>query len=107
MLLFEGRMTRALLQVLRLAMADANLAANEVSGIEMHGTGTALGDPIEIGALMAVFEGKLLSIYYNVSLQDMQDVIMTRNCLDILLRHREALIQPDKQAAINFIEMSF
>lgn len=38
-------------------MVDASVACGEVNGIEMHGTGTALGDPIEIGALMAVFEG--------------------------------------------------
>ena len=81
----QGRMAHALLQVLRLAMADANLAASEVSGIEMHGTGTALGDPIEIGALMAVFEGRLLSICNNTLLQDMQDVILMYNCFDTLL----------------------
>ena len=28
-----------------------------MTGLEMHGTGTALGDPIEIGAAMGVVEG--------------------------------------------------
>ena len=40
-------------------MADARLEPQNVDGIEMHGTGTALGDPIEVGALQAVFEGTL------------------------------------------------
>ena len=44
-------------QVIRLAVADAAVISAEVDSIEMHGTGTALGDPIEIGAIMAVFEG--------------------------------------------------
>ena len=44
------------LQVLRQAVRDANLMAADVGSLEMHGTGTALGDPIEIGALLAVFD---------------------------------------------------
>ena len=40
--------------VLRASLADAALAAIEVSTLEAHGTGTALGDPIEAGALAAV-----------------------------------------------------
>ena len=41
------------------ALNEANLGPNEVTGLEMHGTGTALGDPIEIGAAMGVVKGKL------------------------------------------------
>ncbi|WP_425117462.1 SDR family NAD(P)-dependent oxidoreductase [Archangium violaceum] len=41
--------------VLRRALADARVAPSEVGYIEAHGTGTALGDPIEAGALQAVF----------------------------------------------------
>ena len=40
--------------VLRASLTDAALAAIEVSTLEAHGTGTALGDPIEAGALAAV-----------------------------------------------------
>ncbi|BDA51455.1 probable oleandomycin polyketide synthase, modules 5 and 6 [Coccomyxa sp. Obi] len=41
-------------QVIRAALADAELAAADWTALEMHGTGTALGDPIEIGAASAV-----------------------------------------------------
>jgi len=41
--------------VMREALQRAGLQPHEVSYIEAHGTGTALGDPIEMGALQAVF----------------------------------------------------
>ena len=44
-------------QVMRLAMEDAALLASDISCLEMHGTGTPLGDPIEVGAAAAVFGG--------------------------------------------------
>jgi hypothetical protein len=42
-------------EVLRAALESAGLAPSDVAGISMHGTGTGLGDPIEVGALAAVF----------------------------------------------------
>ncbi|HEY8036308.1 MAG TPA: type I polyketide synthase [Methylobacter sp.] len=42
-------------QVLAEALQSAGLKADQVSYIEAHGTGTSLGDPIEIEALQAVY----------------------------------------------------
>nr|WP_264349531.1 type I polyketide synthase [Streptomyces milbemycinicus] len=42
-------------RVIRAALADARLTADEVDVIEAHGTGTTLGDPIEAGALLATY----------------------------------------------------
>lgn len=44
-------------RVIRLGLQDAHLVAREMQSLEMHGTGTALGDPIEIGAVSAVLLG--------------------------------------------------
>ena len=41
--------------VIRQALAQARLSPRQVSYLEAHGTGTSLGDPIELGALTAVF----------------------------------------------------
>jgi malonyl CoA-acyl carrier protein transacylase len=45
--------------VIRRALRNANVKPSDVTFIETHGTGTPLGDPIEVGALGAVFgEGR-------------------------------------------------
>ena len=41
--------------VIRQALADGGLHPDQISYIEAHGTGTSLGDPIEMGALGQVF----------------------------------------------------
>ena len=42
-------------QVLRAALLDGDVAPGDVGLLQMHGTGTPLGDPIEVGAVAAVF----------------------------------------------------
>jgi len=41
--------------LIRLALADAGLAASDVDVVEGHGTGTRLGDPIEAAAVLATY----------------------------------------------------
>ncbi|MGA5133015.1 type I polyketide synthase [Streptomyces olivoreticuli] len=42
-------------RVIRAALANAQLSADEVDAVEAHGTGTTLGDPIEAQALLATY----------------------------------------------------
>ncbi len=42
-------------RVIRQALQNATVSPSRVGYVETHGTGTALGDPIEVGALGAVF----------------------------------------------------
>lgn len=39
---------------MRAALSIGNVAPAQLGGLQMHGTGTPLGDPIEIGAASAV-----------------------------------------------------
>jgi 3-oxoacyl-(acyl-carrier-protein) synthase/NAD(P)-dependent dehydrogenase (short-subunit alcohol dehydrogenase family)/acyl carrier protein len=43
------------------ALHAAELDTHDLGGLEMHGTGTALGDPIEVGAALAIFSSSALT----------------------------------------------
>jgi acyl transferase domain-containing protein/acyl carrier protein len=47
--------SRAQQRVVRAALANARLSADQVDIVEGHGTGTMLGDPIEVEALLATY----------------------------------------------------
>ncbi|OLF05414.1 hypothetical protein BLA60_36345 [Actinophytocola xinjiangensis] len=51
-------------RVIRAALADAGLSAQDVDVVEAHGTGTVLGDPIEAQALLATYgQGRTTPLY--------------------------------------------
>ncbi|MGD9732148.1 MAG: type I polyketide synthase [Desulfamplus sp.] len=54
-------------KVILSALKDAGLTPADIGFIETHGTGTALGDPIEAEALASVFADKNISFTQNTS----------------------------------------
>ena len=44
----------ALQAVIWAALGDATAQPNEVAALQLHGTGTGLGDPIEVGSAAAL-----------------------------------------------------
>lgn len=50
-------------ELLRQALADARITSEDVSYIEAHGTGTSLGDPIEMNAIASVYGKRSQPLY--------------------------------------------
>ena len=46
-------------EVIKRALEDAGFGPSQIGAVELHGTGTTLGDPIEVGALCAVMSVSL------------------------------------------------
>ncbi|WKD49180.1 SDR family NAD(P)-dependent oxidoreductase [Microbulbifer spongiae] len=51
-------------KVITAALQDAGVSAADISYIEAHGTGTALGDPIEVAALSQAFKEHTAELQY-------------------------------------------
>lgn len=49
---------KAQAELLAAALRDAKVAAKDISFVETHGTGTSIGDPIEVQALLSVLREK-------------------------------------------------
>lgn len=78
------------------ALAMANVSADDISYVETHGTGTAVGDPIEVTALAQAFRGSerrgycgLGSVKSNIGHLDTAAGIASLIKVVQALRHRE------------------
>lgn len=89
--------------VIRTALADAGIASSEIGYLEAHGTGTALGDPIEIAALMEAFADAhpqrcaLGSVKANIG--HLEPAAGLASIIKVLLAFREQEIPPLAQFA--------
>ncbi|WNZ59217.1 beta-ketoacyl synthase N-terminal-like domain-containing protein [Myxococcus sp. MxC21-1] len=87
-------------QVLRAALANANVAPSDVDYIEAHGTGTSLGDPIEVRAVANVLgegrtpEQRLLMGSVKTSIGHLEAAAGIAGLIKVVLAHRHGVIPP-------------
>jgi acyl transferase domain-containing protein/acyl carrier protein len=87
-------------QLLRTALAEAGLTPGEVTVIEAHGTGTTLGDPIEMRAIAAVYgtahdrEHPLLVTSVKTNLGHTEAVAGTAGLLKLVLALQHGVVPP-------------
>ncbi|AGC45620.1 polyketide synthase [Myxococcus stipitatus DSM 14675] len=87
-------------QVLRAALENAGVAPSDVDYIEAHGTGTSLGDPIEIRALSDVLgqgrtpEQRLLIGSVKTNIGHLEAAAGIAGLIKVVLAHRHGVIPP-------------
>ncbi|SEL14132.1 Acyl transferase domain-containing protein [Stigmatella aurantiaca] len=87
-------------QVLRAALANAGVAPADVDYIEAHGTGTSLGDPIEVQALANVLgegrtsEQRLMIGSVKTSIGHLEAAAGIVGLIKVVLSHRHGVVPP-------------
>ncbi|PRQ04170.1 Phthiocerol synthesis polyketide synthase type I PpsC [Enhygromyxa salina] len=83
--------------VIRAALERARVEPNEVSMIEAHGTGTPLGDPIEVRALTEVFGGRAERLWlgsHKTNLGHLEAAAGITGVLKVVLALRHGVVPP-------------
>ncbi|PRQ06870.1 type I polyketide synthase [Enhygromyxa salina] len=83
--------------VIRAALASARVEPHEVSMIEAHGTGTPLGDPIEVRALTEVFGGRADRLWlgsHKTNLGHLESAAGITGVLKVVLALRHRVVPP-------------
>ena len=83
--------------VIRRALLNANLDAHEVGWVECHGTGTPLGDPVEVGALCNAYgdrEGPLILGAVKANLGHLESAAGVAGLLKVILAMHHQTLPP-------------